>query len=139
MSGARQGELLGLKWPDVDWENNQIQRTFNNQAWYEPKSKTSRRRIYLGLSAMKALRTWRLACPPNELDLIFPNEAGEPLNHNNMVSRYFNPAVKEAGLGKVRFHDLRRAYASLLIAQGENIKYTQTQLGHSSPTVTLHV
>jgi len=141
MSGARQGEVLGLKWSDVDWENSQIhiQRTFNNQAWYAPKSKTSGRRIDLGPSTMAVLRTWRLACPPNDLDLIFPNEAGEPLNHNNMVIRYFNPALKEAGLGKVRFHDLRHTYASLLIEQGENIKYIQTQLGHSSPTVTLNV
>jgi integrase len=49
-SGARQGELLGLKWSDVDWDNNQIhiQRTFNKKTWYEPKSKTSYRRIDLG-------------------------------------------------------------------------------------------
>ena len=88
---------------------------------------------------MAELKRWRLACKPSELNLIFPNGAGEPLNHNNMVSRYFNPALKEAGLGHVRFHDLRHTYASLLIEQGENIKYIQSQLGHSSPTVTLNV
>jgi integrase len=41
--------------------------------------------------------------------------------------------------GKIRFHDLRHTYASIMIEQGENIKYIQTQLGHSSPTVTLNV
>lgn len=49
MSRVRQGELLGLNWSDVDWSNNQIhvQRTFNNQSWYKPKSKASARKINL--------------------------------------------------------------------------------------------
>jgi integrase len=85
------------------------------------------------------LKKWKLACPPNKVDLIFPNGAGGPINHNNLVSRYFEPALRDAQLGKVRFHDLRHTYASLLIQQGENIKYIQSQLGHSSPTVTLNV
>ena len=141
MSGARQGELLGLKWSDVDWENNQIhiQRTYNNQAWYKTKTKTSNRKIDLGPSMMAELKKWKLACPPNRLNLIFPNKAGGPINHNNLVSRYFETALGNAELGKVRFHDLRHTYASLLIQQGENIKYIQSQLSHSSPTVTLNV
>jgi integrase len=140
-SGARQGELLGLKWSDVDWETNQIciQRTFNNQRWYNTKSEASNRKIDLGPTMMQALKEWKLACPPNDLDLIFPNEAGQPINHNNLVKRYFEPALKKAGIEKIRFHDLRHTYASLLIEQGENIKYIQAQLGHSSPTVTLNV
>lgn len=56
-----------------------------------------------------------------------------------MVNRYFRPALKAAGIEQIRFHDLRHTYASLLIEQGENIKYIQTQLGHASPTVTLNV
>lgn len=88
---------------------------------------------------MAELKRLRLACPPNELNLVFPNEAGGPLNHNNVVSRYFEPALTAAELGKVRFHDLRPTYASLLKEQGENVKYMQSQLGHSSPTVTLNV
>jgi integrase len=54
-----------------------------------------------------------------------------------MMSRHFRPALEKAELPKMRFHDLRHTYASLMIEQGENIKYIQTQLGHSSPTVTL--
>ncbi len=97
MSGARQGELLGLKWSDVDWDNNQIhiQRTFNNQAWYDTKTATSNRKIDLGPSMMTELKRWRLACPLSELNLMFPNGAGGPLNHNNVVSRHFNPALKK--------------------------------------------
>jgi integrase len=140
-SGARQGELLGLKWSDVDWENNQIhiQRTFNNQRWYDTKTEASNRKIDLGPAMMKELKAWKLACPPNNLELIFPNGSGNPINHNNMVNRHFNPALKKAGIERIRFHDLRHTYASLLIEQGENIKYVQNQLGHSSPTVTLNV
>jgi len=139
--GARQGELLGLKWPDVDWINNQvhIQRTFNNQVWYDVKTETSNRKIDLGPAMMTALKKWRLACLQSKLDLIFPNKAGGPINHNNLVNRHFNPTLKVAGLPKIRFHDLRHTYASLLIEQGENIKYIQSQLGHSSPSVTLDV
>ena len=141
MSGARQGELLGLKWSDVDWENNQIhiKRTFNNQRWYKPKSKASNRKISLGPSMMRELKKWRLACPLSDLDLVFPNEAGKPINHNNLVNRHFEPALKKAGIERIRFHDLRHTYASLLVEQGENITYIQKQLGHSSPSVTLNV
>ena len=140
-SGARQGELLGLKWSDVDWIKNQvhIQRTFNNQAWYDVKTETSNRKIDLGPTMMTALKKWNLACLPSKLDLIFPNNAGGPINHNNLINRHFNPALKAAGLPKIRFHDLRHTNASLLIEQGENIKYIQSQLGHSSPTVTLNI
>ncbi len=141
MSGARQGELLGLKWSDVDWKNNQIhiQRTFNNGAWYDTKTETSDRKVDLGPSMMAELKKWKVACPPNKLDIVFSNGAGNPINHNNLVNRHFNPALKAAELPKIRFHDLRHTYASLLIEQGENIKYIQSQLGHSSPTVTLNV
>ena len=141
MSGARQGELLGLKWSDIDWKNNQIhiQRTFNERAWYEPKSATSNRRIDLGPAMMAELRRWRLACPPCKLDLIFPNESGNPIDHGNLLRRHFYPVLKKAQISKIRFHDLRHTYASLLIEQGENIKYIQSQLGHANPMVTLSV
>ena len=140
-SGARQGELLGLKWSDINWQKSQIhiQRTFNKGRFFTPKTKTSKRKIDLGPTVITELKKWKLACPKNELDLVFPNKAGEPINYINMVQRKFLPALKAADLPKVRFHDLRHSYAILMIHQGENIKYIQTQLGHSSPTVTLNV
>jgi integrase len=140
-SGARQGEILGLKWTDVDWFNNQIhiQRTYNNGKWYKPKSKTSNRKIDLGPSMMTELKKWHLACPASDLDLIFPNKGGNPIDQSNMLRNYFFPSIKKAKIERIRFHDLRHTFASLLIEQGENIKYIQSQLGHSSPTVTLDV
>ena len=141
MSGARQGELLGLKWSDIDWGASQIliQRTFNNQAWYDAKTKSSKRRIDIGPGMIAELKKWKLACMPSRLNLVFPNEAGKPMNHNNLVSRHFDPALRHAGIDRIRFHDLRHTFASMLIEQGENIKYIQSQLGHSTPTVTLNV
>jgi integrase len=141
MSGARQGQILGLKWSDFDWDNRQvhIQRTFNMQRWYETKTKTSNRKVDLSHSMIQELKRWRLACTPNKLNLVFPTGGGGPINHNNLVNRYFFPALKAAGIDRIRFHDLRHTYASLLIDQGENVKYIQKQLGHSSPTVMLNV
>jgi integrase len=141
MSGARQGELIGLKWPDIDWLNNQIhiKRTFNNGGWYIPKSKASIRKIDLGSAMMVELKKWRLACPLNKLDLVFPNDAGNVIDNSTMLKGQFFPALKDAGLPRIRFHDLRHTKASIMIEQGENIKYIQTQLGHSSPSVTLDV
>ena len=107
-AGARQGELLGLKWGDVDWEKNQVhvQRTFNGGRFFATKTKGSNRRIDLGPATMTELKKWRLACPKSNLDLIFPNEAGQPMDNKNMLRRHFQPTLKAAGLPKFRFHDL---------------------------------
>ena len=177
MTGARQGELLGLKWGDLDLEKNQIhiQRTFTKGQFFPTKTKGSKRKIDLSPAVILELKKWKLACPktkPNptnpdgpeiEIDLMFPSETGGPMNYSNMIQRHYLPALEKAGIieieriksksakckwekpykktkgMKVRFHDLRHGYASLMIEQGENIKYIQDQLGHSSPMVTLNV
>ena len=141
MSGARQGELLGLMWSDIDWYNSQlfIRRTFQHGRFYEPKSTTSRRKIDLGPTVMAKLRKWKLACPPSDLDLVFPSDSGTPLDKNNLVQRHYDPALRRAGLRRIRFHDLRHTFASLLIAQGEHPKYIQSQMGHSSINVTMDI
>lgn len=141
MSGARQGELLGFKWTDLDWFNQQIhvQRTYHKGNWYNPKSKASNRKIDLGPTMMAELKKWKLACGPSALDLMFPNGAGKPMNHANMLRRHFYPALEAGGLPAIRFHDLRHTYASLKLEQGASIKYIQNQLGHASPTVTLNI
>ena len=141
VTGARQGELLGLKWSDIDWDNNQIhiQRTFNNGSWYDVKTKASNRLVDIGPQMVTELKRWRLACPVCDLGLVFPNRVGKPINHNNLVNRYFHPALEEAKIERIRWHDLRHTKASLMIEQKESLKYIQTQLGHSSPTVTLNV
>ena len=88
---------------------------------------------------IKRLKKWKLACPPTELDLVFPNQSGNPLDHGHVLRKFFWPALEKAELPRVRFHDLRHTYASLLINQGENVKYIQKQLGHSKPSVTMDI
>ena len=63
--------------------------------------------------------------------------AGSPLDPANLVKRVFEPALRAAGLRKVRFHDLRHTYASIMINEGHNLKFVSKQLGHSSIQITL--
>ena len=139
MSGMRQGEMLGLKWTDIDWFNCQVHvnRTYNHDHFYEPKSEASRRSIDLGPSVISELKKWQIACPANELNLIFPNEVGKPMDANGLFKRTFKATLIKAKLRDIRFHDLRHTFASLLIDQGEHPKYIQSQLGHSSINVTM--
>jgi len=141
LTGMRQGEIFGLKWTDIDWINQQIhvKRTYNHGKFYEPKSKTSRRSIDLAPELVKELKMWQLACPKGELDLVFPNSKGRPENKANFLRRQFYPALASADLPHMRFHDLRHTYCALLLDQGENIKYIQRQMGHSSIQVTLDI
>jgi integrase len=138
-TGLRQGELLGLKWTDIDWFNNQIyvKRTYNHFRFYEPKTKKSKRKIDLPPQMIEQFKLWNRECMKNDLDLVFPNETGGPMAALNMYNRKFLPALKKAGLKKYKFHSLRHSYASLLIDQGENIKYIQHQMGHSTIKVTM--
>ncbi|HOG07655.1 MAG TPA: tyrosine-type recombinase/integrase [Syntrophales bacterium] len=141
MTGARQGEILGLKWSDVDFQKKRvhISRTYNHDRFFSPKTKGSIRAVDLSPFAVSALASWKLAAGATNDALVFPNNAGNPMDKGHMMRRHFNPALKAAGIEPIRFHDLRHTYASLMLAQGENVKYIQTQLGHSSPTVTLNV
>jgi len=141
MTGMREGETLGLKWNDVDWVNSQIhvKRTFNHGRFYEPKTKTSKRKIDMAPHLATQLKKWQLACPPNSPNLVFPNGNGKPMSADNLVKRHFHPALKRANLPKIRFHDLRHAYASIQIHLGANPKYVQKQMGHSSVKVTFDI
>ncbi len=141
MTGMRQGEILGLKWSDIALEKKQIhvQRTFNHGRFFAPKTKGSIRKVDLSPALVRELAKWKLASERNDLNLVFPSKVGTPMECQKLMIRHFIPALKRAGAPRIRFHDLRHTYASLMIAQGENIKYIQNQLGHSSPTVTLNV
>ena len=59
------------------------------------------------------------------------------MNAENLVKRHYYPALRRAGLRRIRFHDLRHTYAALLTDQGEHPKYIQEQMGHSSIDVTM--
>lgn len=89
---------------------------------YDVKTRNSNRRIDLGPFMMADLKRWKIACPPNELNLIFPNAAGQPMNHSNMTARHFFPALKRAGVKRIRFHDLRHTKVSLMLDHQEAAK-----------------
>jgi len=141
LTGLREGELLGLPWGDIDWQNRQIyvRQQYTAGRFSELKTKASRRRVDLPGELAQELRRWRLQCPPGAHDLVFPTGAGNPESHSNLLNRGFYPALRRAGLRKIRFHDLRHTYASLLIANGEHPKRIQALMGHSSINVTMDV
>jgi len=85
------------------------------------------------------LKKWKSRCPKGELDLVFPNQVGKPMDATNMLKRIWYPTLRRAGLPKCRFHLLRHSNASLRIEAGQNIKYIQSQLGHSSIQVTMDI
>lgn len=141
MTGARQGELLGLRWSDVDVPKQQIhiRRTYNMGRFFTPKTEQSNRSIDMSPGLIRVLSTWKLQSSGRHDDLVFPSAEGTPISAANMMKRYFLPALCASGCPRIRFHDLRHTYASLLLDQNESIKYIQTQLGHSSPTVTINI
>ncbi len=139
LTGMRRGELMALKWGDIDWNSSQIsvRRSLYRGTFQTPKSAYSIRRIMLSPLLSRTLMYHRTVSKSTELDLVFCDVNGGPLDPDNLVKRQFLPTLDRAGIRRIRFHDLRHTYASLLIAQGEDIKFVQSQLGHSSAKTTL--
>jgi integrase len=140
-AGLRQGEILGLKWGDVDFIHGNIRvvRTYDpDYGFSEPKSNASRRAVPIPqflVSILKRLYEKRGHPEPDEL--VFPNSAGKPQNRSNLVTRDFENALKDAGIRRIRFHDLRHTYASLCIAAGMDPKALQKAMGHASISMTM--
>lgn len=139
LTGMRAGELWGLQWGDVDWNSKQIhvRRTLWKGQFQTPKSKSSIRKLDIPDMLIQELKRWKLACPVNEHEVVFPSPEGKLSLHDNVVKRYFNQAARRAGLRHVSFHSLRHSNASMRIQAGQNIKYLSTQLGHASIKITL--
>jgi integrase len=149
LTGMRKAELLGLQWGDIDWNSNTIfvkrslkwefKKGEGVQRWYfdSPKTRYSVRAISMSPKLREALELHRIISGVNEHDLVFCNTDCKPLDPDNMIKRDFQPALRFAGLRMIRFHDLRHTYTSLLIAQKENIKFIQSQLGHASIQTTM--
>ena len=131
-----QGELFGLLWEDIDFAAHviHVRRALWRGRLGTPKSRRSRRAIDMPPTLEAALR--RLSATRRS-EFVFCSERGTPIDADNFRHREFPQALRRAGLRRVRFHDLRHTYTSLLIAHGAHPKYIQAQLGHASIQTTL--
>lgn len=138
-TGMRLGEIIGLKWSDIDWNSSTIhvQRSVWNGTFLDTKSKNSNRVIGMTPKLAEELIRHRTKQCHIDCKLVFCNDEGNVLDAHNIRKRVFYPALEKAGLRRIRIHDLRHTFASLLINQGENLKYVQHQLGHASITTTV--
>ena len=135
LTGMRRGELTGLKWPDVDLEAGiiHVRRSYNYKTGFSsPKTKRGSRAVLIPTSLVEILT--KLNNNVNTDGLVFSKD-GEPLPENFPRS-VLQPALKRAGLRRIRFHDLRHTYAAMMISNGENIKFVAQQLGHTSTRTT---
>lgn len=144
LTGLRQSELLGLKWGDIDFHGKQlyVQRSLSRGELAKTKTTSSCRTVPLSDVLIRELKKWKLRCPKHpegKFDLVFPNRDGKPEHPDNLRRRVFYPSLRRAGLRRIRFHDLRHNFASLLIAQNVNVKVISVLMGHSSIKVTLDV
>lgn len=152
-TGMRQGEIIGLKWSDLDWRTKQlkIQRQLQRQnngglVFSEPKSAAGKRSIILSAVMIAKLHDQQerqykemLAAGADwqENDLVFPSVIGTPLDHSNLF-KDFKEILKRAELPNIRFHDLRHTAATLMLQQGVHPKVVQERLGHSDIALTLN-
>lgn len=153
-TGMRQGELLGLKWEDIDLNRRtlQVKRQCVRSRDYgfkfsKPKSKSGVRTIILGQLAVEVLKVQQIHITEMQrkakdewesYDLVFPNLTGKPINNMHMRRRFYQ-LLKEAGLPKIRFHDLRHTAATLMLNNGIPVIIVSRRLGHSKPSITLDV
>ena len=153
-TGLRQGELLGLRWSDIDTTrqtltvSQQVQRLRGEWSFTEPKTSSGKRMVTLPTVAITALRTrrarqgrekLRAGATWRSLDLVFANQLGGPIEKQNLIRRSFRPLLERAGLPPIRFHDLRHSAATLLLAEGVHPKVVQERLGHASIGVTMDI
>lgn len=155
-TGMRQGEVLGLTWPCVDFErgtiqiNKQLQKEKNKSGHYQLVSikNDKARTIAVPAYVLEALRRqrivqseWQLKAGSdwnNDLNLVFTNEVGGHLSHFT-VYKHFKRVLTSLGLPEVRFHDLRHSYAVAALESGIDVKTVQENLGHHTAAFTLDV
>jgi len=156
-AGLREGEILALRWGDIQFgeggdDANRyilVQRNYDRRSgrFLTPKSNKQRR-----VDMSRELRTALLESRDRALlrafeggqdgvddNLVFPSEVGTVLDITNLVPRHFLPLLERAGLRRIRFHDLRHTYGSLLIQAGAPLTYVRDQMGHSTIKITVDV
>jgi integrase len=149
----RQGEVLGLRWEDVDVEgrNLSVRRSAQWQegegiVFRQPKMQKSRR-VDLSPETVNLPRVHRLhqveerlraGAAYTEHGLVFQTALGTPIDPSNL-RRAWRAIVKRSGIGHVRYHDLRHTHASLMLKQGTHLKVVLERLGHASIAITADI
>jgi integrase len=151
-TGMRRGELLGLKWGDVDWDRGvvSIKRALKQSRRglevKKPKTARSARTIALppividelrSHKAVQAERRIRLGRAYNDMGLVLAGPDGAFIRPDALSSTFAAFIRRHPELPKARFHDLRHTHASLLLEAGEHAKVVSERLGHSSVAFTL--
>ena len=139
-TGLRMGEILGLRWEDIDLDRGllvvrqSLEQTRNGLRFKSPKTHRSRRPVYLPPFVSEVLGAQRA-----ERGLLFANAGGEPRWSVQSASRVFAQVADQAGVPDTRFHDLRHYHASTLLRQGANVKLIQERLGHARVQTTMDI
>jgi integrase len=150
--GLRQGEALGLRWDDIDFNagtvrvSHQLQRIDGRLTLVPPKTEKSRRTLVMPSMIAEQLREHekrqvaeKLWAGSNwqENGLVFANRVGQPTQARRVIEQ-FHQALAHAGLRRVRFHDLRHSCATLLLVQGVSPRVVMEVLGHSEIALTMN-
>ena len=143
LTGLRQSELLGLRWRDIDFEEAliRVRRALDRHGNdVPPKTQHAVRDVILIPALAHALREHRTASAFSAPDdYVFASQVGTPLHWRNVARRALKPALAQAGIEPLRWHDLRHTFASLLIGSGANVVFTSRQPGHGSSDITFRV
>jgi integrase len=122
LTGLRRGDILRLKWADVDLDKGIL-------FFFEQKKGNKRKIKILNSDMINLLKS----IPKGESEFIFNGRDGQPLKD---VKRSFKTALKKAGIRDFHFHDLRHTSASYMVMKGASLKSVQEHLGHTSLTMT---
>ncbi|HET9283189.1 MAG TPA: site-specific integrase [Candidatus Angelobacter sp.] len=147
-TGCRISELLGLKWGDIDWKNNQIhiRRKWSRGRIGNPKSKSSKAPVPMHDMLAEVLKEWRKQTPyAKDEDWVFPSlklGGSQPRTASTMVSDYIRPTATKLGVidetvKRFGFHSFRHSLATFLIKEGANVDVVRKMLRHSKLDVTL--
>jgi integrase len=140
MTGMRQGELLALRWGDVDWTARRVRvrRNYVRGEYGTPKSKRSSRSVPLAdLLGGELDRLFKTSAYDADDDLVFAHpHTGKPIDRSRLLKRY-KAALRRAGVRDVRFHDLRHTFGTRMAAAGVPMRTLQEWMGHRDFATTL--